>query len=374
MNHASRERARRVKHVCLTTRRLALALAALSLAGCDRKAENHGALVALRIVQPSLVLAETLHVRAQWTLPEACGMYRAPDLALVPDGLLVGDSGNDRLVLFDRALRPQRTIGRSGGGPGEFRQPFRIRAKGEYIVASELGNPRFSFLRIDGRFSHVVPRDPIEGQFDLATDGTVYMASVLGGHYLLRVGRSGDTASLAAIPDRTRALRRLGGIKPHWRSDLVALTAGDTLHVFDNEIGVLLKYDRSGRLRHAAKLPEELLKRLIERSEAQLRSIAGAGYRVLTSSLARQLSTTSDGALLLNLSMGDIRGLLIDPHTYAARFIRVRGDGGSGEWLPSPRAIAVSDSTLYALDGDGLVSFRLRAAAREDRRAEANRS
>lgn len=346
------------------SRRLAVGLtlgpAWLLLAGCGDASEENGRLAPMVVIEPGLVVGTPIQVRSEWAVADTFALFRATDLALVEDGLLVGDSGNDRLVLFDEQLVPIRTIGRSGAGPGEFRQPFRIRVGERFVVASELGNPRFSFYHRDWSFSHVVPRLGIEGVFDLTSDGSVFRASVDDGYYLVRVGSGGDTSSVALIPAEVRSLRRSGAVAPRWRSDKVVVTAGDTLHVFDNEVGALIKLDPAGEVHAVRTLPEALRRGALEQSEKLYRSLTDAGHRVLASTIAGHLSVTGEGDLFLRLTYERVVGLLIDPHSYAVRYVRV--PEATGDWTPVANSLAavVRDSTLFTLGMDGVASFRLR--------------
>ena len=346
---------------------LALCLTPLSVDGCGeagRSGDRSGQtdiVGPMEVLEPALVAGAPIQLRSEWTVEDTFALYRATDLALIDDGLLVGDSGNDRLVVFDEQLVPLRTIGRSGAGPGEFRQPFRIRARAGFLVASELGNSRFSFFHSDGRFSHVVPRQGMEGVFDLTADGTVYRASVHEGRYLLRVGDAGDTASVAPIPANVRALKKSGAITTRWRGDFVVITEGDTLHVFDNEVGALIKFDPAGQVHMIRTLPESLRRGVLERRESLYRSLTDAGHGVLASPIAQHLSITGDGDLFLRLTYERTVGLLIDPHSYAARYVRIPGE--TADWIPvtNSMAAAIRNGTLFFLGMEGLGSVRLRA-------------
>ena len=74
------------------------------------------------------------------------------------DNLYVFDQGNARVVVFDSAGRYVRTIGKRGGGPGEFTVPTRmtITAGGEVVVA-DVARQAFSVFGTDGRFRRSVP-------------------------------------------------------------------------------------------------------------------------------------------------------------------------------------------------------------------------
>src|SRR5690606_4163693 len=72
------------------------------------------------------------------------------------DNLYALDSGNHRILVFDRAGRFVRSIGKRGGGPGEFQSPQNLvlSADGRLVVGEGRG---FSIFRTDGTFERFVP-------------------------------------------------------------------------------------------------------------------------------------------------------------------------------------------------------------------------
>ena len=83
-------------------------------------------------------------------------------LVRLPNGhVLVGDEGNKRVVYFDSAGGFVRSIGRSGGGPGEFRQPrwFGQCIDGRLAV-QDGGLARLTFLSAEGAVLGGTPLPP----------------------------------------------------------------------------------------------------------------------------------------------------------------------------------------------------------------------
>lgn len=72
------------------------------------------------------------------------------------DNLYALDSGNHRVLVFDRTGAYVRSIGKQGGGPGEFQFPMSlaITADGKLVVGEGRG---FSIFRTDGTFERLVP-------------------------------------------------------------------------------------------------------------------------------------------------------------------------------------------------------------------------
>jgi hypothetical protein len=67
------------------------------------------------------------------------------------DNLYVLDRGNKRVLVFDRAGRFVRQIGKAGGGPGEFSSPTQlaVTSTGE-VVVSDQSRRAFSVFSRDG--------------------------------------------------------------------------------------------------------------------------------------------------------------------------------------------------------------------------------
>lgn len=72
------------------------------------------------------------------------------------DNLYALDTGNHRVLVFDRSGAYVRSIGKQGGGPGEFQFPMSlaITADGKLVVGEGRG---FNIFRTDGTFERLVP-------------------------------------------------------------------------------------------------------------------------------------------------------------------------------------------------------------------------
>ena len=99
---------------------------------------------------------------------------------------------------------------------------------------------------------------------------------------------------------------------------------------------------------------------ILEQRDQRHRSLKKAGYTVAGSTIAKHLSVTSGGDVFLAVDHERIIGLLIDPHTYDARYVRIPEDTGEWALATAMMASGIRDSTLYALALEGLASYRLR--------------
>lgn len=74
------------------------------------------------------------------------------------DNLYVLDSGGARVLVFDRAGRFVRQVGKKGGGPGEFAAPVGITVQGDgTLIVSDLGHRSYSLFGRDGKYVRSVP-------------------------------------------------------------------------------------------------------------------------------------------------------------------------------------------------------------------------
>lgn len=88
------------------------------------------------------------------------------------DNLYLLDSGNQRVLVFDRNGRFVRQIGKKGEGPGEMTSPFRLTLGSDgNLYVLDLGRRGYSVFRTDGTFVRSV-RGPDEW-FPLPTGGGI---------------------------------------------------------------------------------------------------------------------------------------------------------------------------------------------------------
>lgn len=74
------------------------------------------------------------------------------------DNLYVLDGGGNRVLVFDRAGRFVRQMGKKGGGPGEFQAPLGMAVAADGTVAvADLAARSYSLFAADGRYLRSVP-------------------------------------------------------------------------------------------------------------------------------------------------------------------------------------------------------------------------
>ncbi|HET7463813.1 MAG TPA: 6-bladed beta-propeller, partial [Longimicrobium sp.] len=122
------------------------------------------------------------------------------------DNLYVLDRGNARVLVFDRAGRFVRQLGRKGGGPGELEAPVgvAILANGDAAVL-DLAHQNLTLFAADGRFRRTVPWNGAWGMpaRQIAADPS---GGVLA---MLRPGLSPDAVRSGAAVRRIQALSRV---------------------------------------------------------------------------------------------------------------------------------------------------------------------
>ncbi|MEW5927216.1 MAG: 6-bladed beta-propeller [Gemmatimonadota bacterium] len=96
--------------------------------------------------------------------------------------VVVADNQSRNLRSFDRTGRHLRTIGREGGGPGEFMTLGSLAAHGDSLVVGDYDNRRVSVFAPDGKLVRTVPLDAGGTEAFIRTlgpfrDGSVLLAS-----------------------------------------------------------------------------------------------------------------------------------------------------------------------------------------------------
>ena len=88
-------------------------------------------------------------------------LHRASDAVLTRDGrIIVANSGSSELRVFDTTGAYLSSIGRQGGGPGEFRGAISLFPHaGDSLIAYDNGNERFSVLAPDGKYARLLEPD-----------------------------------------------------------------------------------------------------------------------------------------------------------------------------------------------------------------------
>ncbi len=75
--------------------------------------------------------------------------------------------------------------------------------------------------------------------------------------------------------------------------------------------------------------------------------------------LAKGISTTSSGKLLVLFTSEPAFGALVDPDTYQTRLLRVPAPTSPWEPLLTATAMALRGGTLYALSNDRVFAYAL---------------
>jgi len=125
------------------------------------------------------------------------GMFNHPAFICVAedDSIIVSDTNNDCIQIFDKEGIFKRQFGSSGSGKGQLKQPFGVATDGEYILVVDSGNRRVQVFNIDGTFVSMIESksDPLLQPRGMAItrDGCVYVAD--RDHHCIKKYRYRDT-------------------------------------------------------------------------------------------------------------------------------------------------------------------------------------
>jgi len=350
----SREAARRCR---FRIPRTALALL-WAVPGCgDRTPDKAAEMVELT---PPLTVTSLLASGPLSEPPGEVELFHPTSLAPLGDTIVIADSGNDRVVAVDTGLHVVWVTGRAGAGPGEFRVPYTIRASADAVVVLEMQNARYTELDRSGAYRRTIPSGGSASSFGLASDGAILAPARSATDWVMR--RDGETVQpVAARSDTLRGeearTAMLGSLEPR-----VAVTVGDTMHVFDDFDGTLMKFAPDGRLVTRRSLPYALLDSMRTRIAERVESLEKQGMTVAMAALSKGLTVTRDGDLFLFLAAGTTTGFLIEATTYAARRIIV--PDWTSRWAPLRSAASgvISGHRLFAVTPAGIVSWRIEEA------------
>jgi hypothetical protein len=289
-------------------------------------------------------------------------LYHAVDIASAGDSILVAESGNARIVILDSTLHLVRALGHRGAGPDEFSSPVAVHTDGGGFVVAEMGNNRFTWMTHDGGQTRTALANGAPMSFGVLSNGDLI---VPGRSATVELGRiaADATVSFALRPDTlegdaaTRAL--VGTTDPQ-----IAVTAGDTIHTFDQASGEMRKWDPAGRLVMRRALPAAMLDSIRERNRRTRAAFAKQGLHSLGSPIAKSLKATDDGRLVLLVTSNGTAGFIIDVRTYLARPIVVSENDSVGAALLRSTTALLRASRLIALQGDSIIVFRLGAVSR----------
>ena len=121
------------------------------------------------------------------------------------DNLYVLDRGNARVLMFDRAGRFVRQLGRKGGGPGELEVPVSVAVLTSGVVAVlDLAHQNVSLFGADGRFVRTVPWNREWGMPGRQFQGEPRSGALV----MVRPGLNPEALRAGSAP-RTQALMRM---------------------------------------------------------------------------------------------------------------------------------------------------------------------
>jgi len=281
-------------------------------------------------------------------------LHRPFDIIVLGDSVYVVDNGNDRLVVLDRRLRVLGVIGRDGEGPGEFLHPTSVRRSPGGVTTVDMGNARFTEFDRSGRVVRTYPAEAGLTQFAMSESGAAYIRSVTRKGQYMRI--NGDAREDLGIWPHPTPPGREAPLLPE--DQAVQVTAGDTVHVLDEQDLVLYKYDPAGTLLIRRKLPQVVRDSAFGGRDRLVKAFTKQGHTVVGASVSGDFEVTSGGDLLLLIKAGPIVGLLIDPHTYEARQLVAR-QAADGSVSFSYWKGALVDSTLYVLSNYEVAAFRI---------------
>ncbi len=140
----------------------------------------------------------------QYQFGAVAGVVRLGDGTVV-----VGDDQSKDLRFFDRAGRHLRTVGRKGGGPGEFEMVGSLVAVGDSLLVGDWSNRRVTVFAPDGSVVRLVPLDAAG-----SSTFTFPVGYFRGGGVLLRTGIMFTSASKAGLSRDSVTFLRLdpGGL------------------------------------------------------------------------------------------------------------------------------------------------------------------
>ncbi len=134
----------------------------------------------------------------QYQFGRVTGAVRLDDGTVV-----VGDDQSKDLRFFDRTGRYLKTVGREGGGPGEFKAVGSLAALGDSLVVGDYNNRRVSVFAPDGKLVRAVPLDAGGSE-----DFTIPVGYLGDGSVLLSSAGTFDGGSKSGVSrDSVRYLR-----------------------------------------------------------------------------------------------------------------------------------------------------------------------
>jgi len=289
-------------------------------------------------------------------------LTRIVDIVLHDSMLVLTDSRQRRIA----QVVPGRTgmlQGRRGDGPGEFQFPLHSDALGDRVVIGDIGNSRFQFFNREGELTATLKSPVTIHHFALESDSTLLVAIADSVWYLARVNMRGEWQPVARRPVRQRTEGSEAPAALMRYDHLVAMLGNGSFAVFDQTDGMLREYDARGEMLRQRSLPTNILKRLVQTRDEDMKALSSRFGGVLTAPLVKELAGDHRGHLLLLLSAAPIGGLWLDLNRNQA--VALASDTPRrGDPLLSATAGSVSGDSIAITSFDGSVRIRRLAAPR----------
>lgn len=180
--------------------------------------------------------------------PEPQELREPRDVVVLPDGqLVVSDFGNNRLRWFDRSRKLFRSIGGTGTGPLQFRQPCGLAVgSGQELFVADTWNHRIQILTRDGQY-----RGQLLGNFfsprgvAVARDGTVFVSDSGNNRVVVFDGQGKARAEWREVAGGGSLREPIG----------VAVGPDGSVYVADNGNGRVVVFDRQGNAQRSFAVP-----------------------------------------------------------------------------------------------------------------------
>lgn len=273
-----------------------------------------------------------------------------PSFDVLPAGIAIVEPRRNRVSLMSKSLAFNGHLGQEGEGPGDLRLPMSVRSTLFGFVVMEGGNKRASYFNKDGVFERTVSLQGPSDTFGVDAAGNLYTTSVPFAYYATVTDSTGRSRPIGRR--LFRPIIEVGIQNPGL--DMVAITNGGHIHVFDNQHRVLLRFDTTGTLTLARRLPalvEQKVKTFIKKTDDGFRKANVDG----TVAALKEFRTTSDGNLFIRYQASPDFALLINPESYVAQQIVLPTDSILRRRLQTAYTMTVHDSVLVAMSMEGEV-------------------
>ncbi len=160
---------------------------------------------------------EQFSASGEWKARSPGDFYGPRGVAVSADGKVwVADTGNHRVVAFEKNLSSPRYFGKSGTGPGEFSSPIGIAiGPGGSVYVADTGNKRIQILDSEGNFKSQWKvsawGENSEAYLEVDGDGTVYMTDPPA-NAVVEIGKNGNEARRWTADDGGKKFARPTGI------------------------------------------------------------------------------------------------------------------------------------------------------------------